>query len=145
MAVLEGLFPGRHFTLDGHLVGSIGECLAAHYYGLTLLPASARAHDATCAAGEVQIKTTQRSTIGIRCEPRHLLVLRLRPDGAFDEVFNGPGSLVWPLVQHKPRPSNGQYQVRLATLSRLMRSVPTACRLSPVHQLPGLAAVPAVH
>lgn len=36
---LETLFPGRNFTLDGHLVGSIGEVLAAHYYELDLLPA----------------------------------------------------------------------------------------------------------
>ncbi|MGQ0721719.1 MAG: DUF6998 domain-containing protein, partial [Candidatus Eiseniibacteriota bacterium] len=34
---LEAAFPGRKFTLDGHLVGSIGEVLAAHRYGLELL------------------------------------------------------------------------------------------------------------
>ena len=26
---LEDMFPGRHFTPDGHLVGSLGECLRA--------------------------------------------------------------------------------------------------------------------
>jgi hypothetical protein len=26
---LEEIFPGRHFTPDGHLVGSLGESLAA--------------------------------------------------------------------------------------------------------------------
>ncbi len=34
---LEALFPGRKFTPDGHLVGSIGEALAAHMFGLDLL------------------------------------------------------------------------------------------------------------
>ena len=43
---LEALFPERRFTLDGHLVGSIGEALAAHQYGLELL-ATAKGHDAT--------------------------------------------------------------------------------------------------
>ena len=33
---LETEFPGRHFTLDGHLVGSIGEVMAAYYYGIEL-------------------------------------------------------------------------------------------------------------
>ena len=33
VAELEAEFPGRHFTLDGHLVGSIGEVMAAYYYG----------------------------------------------------------------------------------------------------------------
>ena len=35
---LETDFPGRHFTLDGHLVGSIGEVAAAYYYGIKLYP-----------------------------------------------------------------------------------------------------------
>lgn len=38
---LESLFSGRHFTPDGHMVGSIGEVLAAHHYSLELYPASA--------------------------------------------------------------------------------------------------------
>lgn len=29
---LEASAPGRHFTPDGHLIGSIGEVLAAAYY-----------------------------------------------------------------------------------------------------------------
>ena len=36
VAELEAEFPGRHFTLDGHLVGSIGEVMAAYYYGIEL-------------------------------------------------------------------------------------------------------------
>lgn len=27
---LEDMFKGRHFTLDGHLVGSIGEVIGSH-------------------------------------------------------------------------------------------------------------------
>ena len=33
---LEDLFPGRHYTPDGHMIGSIGEALAASYYDLEL-------------------------------------------------------------------------------------------------------------
>lgn len=33
---LEELFPGRHYTPDGHMIGSIGEALAASYYNLEL-------------------------------------------------------------------------------------------------------------
>ena len=36
-AELEEKYPGRRFTPDGHLVGSIGEVYAAEKYGLTLL------------------------------------------------------------------------------------------------------------
>jgi hypothetical protein len=39
-AELEALYPGRKFTPDGHLVGSIGEVIAAEALGLTLYPMS---------------------------------------------------------------------------------------------------------
>lgn len=42
---LEDDFPGRHFTLDGHLVGSIGEVMAAYYYGIELYKASEKGYD----------------------------------------------------------------------------------------------------
>lgn len=34
---LEGMFEGRYFTPDGHMVGSLGEVLVSYYYGLELL------------------------------------------------------------------------------------------------------------
>ena len=65
-------------------------------------------------------------------EPEHLLVVRLNRDGTFTEEYNGPGALVWALVSHKPRPKNGQYQVALSTLRRLMKSVTAEYRLERV-------------
>jgi len=41
VAELESIFPGRPFTPDGHMVGSIGECLVADAYDLELMPPSA--------------------------------------------------------------------------------------------------------
>lgn len=40
---LEAPFPGRKFTLDGHLIGSISEVIAASMFDLTLNPASTMA------------------------------------------------------------------------------------------------------
>lgn len=126
---LEAMFPGRHFTPDGHLVGSLGEALAAFHYGLELSEASARCHDGTCGAISVQVKATQRDRIAMSSRPEHLLVLRLHRDGTFVEEYNGPGSPVWMLVSHKPLPKNGQYQVSLASLRRLMKTVSIESRL----------------
>ena len=57
---LEQLFPGRHYTPDRHMIGSIGEALAACCYGLALFEASAETHDAKAPDGRlVQIKATQ--------------------------------------------------------------------------------------
>jgi len=126
---LEAMFPGRHFTPDGHLVGSLGEALAAYHYGIELSGASTQCHDGTCGGKSVQVKATQGDRIALSSEPEHLLVLRLLRDGNFVEEYNGPGSLVWSLVSHKPRPKNGQYQVSLSTLRRIMKSVSANERL----------------
>ena len=128
VAELEDLFPGRKFTPDGHLVGSIGEVLAAHLYELKLLPASAERHDARARDGRhVQIKATQSRSVGLRSEPEVLLVLKLNPDGSVDEVFNGPGSLVW--AHAGKLQSNGQRSIGIARLRKLMSEVPVGSRL----------------
>ena len=127
---LELMFPGRHFTPDGHMVGSIGEALAAFYYGLELFAASAEGHDGKVDDRLVQVKATQAKMISISSEPEFLLVLKIARDGSFKEIYNGPGGIVWALVSHKPRPKNGQYQVSLSMLTRLMGSVPETMRIS---------------
>jgi hypothetical protein len=64
VAELERLYPGRKFTPDGHLVGSIGEVIAAEHFGLKLLALSHPGHDATDADGRlVQIKLTAGASI----------------------------------------------------------------------------------
>ena len=78
---LEAMFPGRYFTPDGHLVGSLGECLAAYHYGLELLPASSQGADALVEGVRVEIKATQGSRVALRSCPEHLLVLKLEPRG----------------------------------------------------------------
>ncbi len=88
---------GRHFTLDGHLLGSIGEVYAAERYGLSLLESSAKRHDAVTGDGRlVQIKVTQsrakKKAIPLSHEPDYLLVLVVDEGGQFEEVYNGPGS-----------------------------------------------------
>ena len=118
---LEAAAPGRHFALDGHLVGSIGEAVAAARYGLELTTASTKDVDAHHKASgrSVEIKATvEGKRISLRgMEPRadHLLVLRINGDGSASEVFNGPAAPVWAAAGRMQ--SNGQ---RVLSLSRLM-------------------------
>lgn len=120
---LEKMFPGRHFTPDGHLVGSIGEALAAYYYDLDLLPASSKGEDAKWKGLSVEIKATQGTSIAVRHPPELLLVLKLHPDGTWTEIYNGPGDVVWSPLISKKKPSNGQFPVSLNTLRKLMLSI----------------------
>ena len=127
VAELEGLYPGRKFTPDGHLVGSLGEVIAAHDYGLELLEASAETHDARKDGKLIQIKATQGKSVAFYGKPDHLLVLKLRKDGSTEEVYNGPGALAWNNTG-KPQ-KNGQRSITLSKLHALMASVPAALRI----------------
>mgnify|MGYP000988314226 CR=1 FL=1 len=127
---LETMFPGRYFTPDGHMVGSIGECLVADAYDLELMTASNKGYDAISKSGKcVEIKATQSNSVAFRSEPEHTIIIKILPDGTFLEVYNGPGSLIWSLFNGKPLPSNGQYQISLSKLKKLNQMVSADVRL----------------
>jgi hypothetical protein len=115
---LEQMFPGRKFTLDGHLVGSIGEVVAAYIFDLNLNPASTLGHDARSQDGRnVEIKLTQGRGVAIRHEPEHLIVLHRPKGGPMRIVYNGPGGPVWSAAGAMQK--NGQRPISLARLERL--------------------------
>ncbi|WP_447928644.1 DUF6998 domain-containing protein [Vreelandella sp. EE27] len=129
---LQAMFPGRHFTPDGHMVGSLGECLVADAYNLALRAASNKGHDAVTETGlEVEIKATQFNSVGFRGQPQHAIIIKILRDGTFEEVYNGPGRVVWEQFQGKRLPSNGQFQVSLNKLRQLDQSVAPADRVLP--------------
>ena len=109
---------GRKFTPDGHMVGSIGEIVAAYTFGLQLLPASTEGHDAKSQAGKlVQIKLTGGNTsIGLYSKPKHLIVLQV-VDEIFKLVYNGPGTTAWKHCGKLQK--NGQRRISLSTLEEL--------------------------
>src|SRR5690606_3117216 len=114
---------------DGHLVGSIGEVLAAARYGLSLLPHSAHGHDATDGSGRrIQIKATQGRSVALSSEPDFLIVLALQRDGSVIEIYNGPGREPW--ARRGKMGKNGQASIGLARLSELNRSVPDADKIA---------------
>jgi hypothetical protein len=127
---LEAMFPGRHFTPDGHMVGSLGEALVADAYNLELKTASNKGYDAVTETGvEVEIKSTQASHVAFRSRPQHTIIIKIWPDGTFDEIYNGPGGLVWEQFKNKRRPSNGQFQISVNKLAQLNESVAQADRV----------------
>ena len=119
---LETIYPGRKFTIDGHLVGSIGEVIVAEHYDLELLPNSAETHDAVSKDGKrIQIKATQKDRIAISSEPDYLIVIKILPDGSWAELYNGPGKCAWSNACKVQK--NGQRPISLAKLKMLMVTV----------------------
>ena len=67
IAELEAAAPGRHFTPDGHLIGSIGEVIAADRYGLTLTTASTKESTPLTPRGEPLKSSAPAKTKALPC------------------------------------------------------------------------------
>lgn len=133
VAQLEAEFPGRHFTLDGHLVGSIGEVMAAYYYGIELYAASTEIHDGEVDGKKVQIKISQQDNIVINHEPNYLIVLYLNRNGNIYEVYNGPGKLPWESASKRDRHNNKH--MRVNKLMELDKAVDECKRITQINHI----------
>ncbi len=92
---LRETFPHRAFTIDGRLVGDIGEIIAEIDYDLVLDDVQRPGHDAVTRDGrEVQIKATFKDTLTFKTVPDLYLGFRLYRDGSYEEVYNGPGARI---------------------------------------------------
>src|SRR5262245_56365203 len=93
---LKAAFPNRSFTIDGRLVGDIGEVIAALEYDIVLHEIIQPDHDATTSDGRnVQIKATFKDSLTFRTVPDYYLGFKLHPDGRHEEVYNGPGKVIY--------------------------------------------------
>lgn len=126
---LQTIFPGRKFTLDGHLVGSIGEVMAAYMFGLELLPNSSPIHDAVTSEGrKIQIKLTQSTKgVALRAQPDFLLVLCLTPERRVEIIYNGKGEAPW--LHAGDMQKNGQRQISLKRLREIDAHVQSRDRI----------------
>ena len=130
---LELMFPSRHFTPDGHMVGSIGECLVADAYGLELKTASNKGFDALSKDGkQIEIKATQSGRVAFRSCPEFAIIIKIHKDGTFRECYNGPGSIIWEVFTGREMPSNGQYQISINKVKQLQKDVPVTMRIKPI-------------
>lgn len=132
---LEDMFKGRHFTLDGHLVGSIGEVMAAYYYGISLYEASTPVHDGKSPDGrEVQIKMTQGDSILIGDAPDYLIALHMdRETGDIEEIYNGPGDVPFTKAYHYQK-HNNRY-MRVSMLYEEDKKVAESERIPMLHKI----------
>jgi len=107
---------GRKFTLDGHLFGSIGEVYAANKFNLTLEKSSKEGYDALDKDGnQIQIKVTQKNSVGLRKKSQKLLVLKLNKQTLdFEIKYFGDGAEPW----DKANAVNSAGQ-RIITLTKL--------------------------
>ena len=118
---LEAAYPKRKFTPDGHLVGSIGEVVAAEALGLTLHQSSHPVHDAYDENGQVQIKMTAGQKVAMYGTCERLVVLRVISPQEAEIIYDGPGEPAWTSAGKMGK--NGQRAISLSKLRLLVSKI----------------------
>ena len=116
---LRVAYPKKAFTLDGRLVGDIGEVLVEDAYDLELYENVKARYDAECSDGrKVQIKATMKETLTFPADhvPDYYLGVKIHPDGSFTEIFNGPGKIAGEAIKNRTTPKTNLHSIAVATL-----------------------------
>jgi|SRR6056297_2837280 len=125
----------KQFTLDGRLVGDIGEALCSEFYDIQLLPGLEKHYDAKTSDGlKVQIKTTMKDSLTFPADnvPDHYLGVKVHNDGELEEIFNGPGKLIkeQALNNRTTIPKNHLYSISIKKLKAINETVPDSKRIN---------------
>src|SRR5665213_2282105 len=115
---------GRKFTIDGRLVGDIGEIIAEREFEITLDEKSRKGHDAKTFDGrDVQVKATFGKSLTFTTEPVRYLGFNLEIDGRHRVVFNGPGHVIRSAFAHRKGIGEKQLSFSISKLEELFADV----------------------
>ncbi|GAA0833394.1 hypothetical protein GCM10009112_21780 [Marinomonas arenicola] len=99
---LKEALPAKEFTIDGRLVGDIGEAIVQRDYDITLYEYLAKDYDGETSDGrKVQIKATFKESLTFKKVPDYYLGIKIHEDGSYEEIFNGPGSVIASEYSHR--------------------------------------------
>jgi hypothetical protein len=137
---LTTAFKHRNFTIDGRLVGDIGEVLAEMDFDLRLFckatgpwgdPAHRKGHDGLTSGGRrVDVKATFKRHFAFTNQPDYCLALKLSPSGSYEVIYNGPGRLIWKQQSHRKDIGKKQLSFSLKDLKTLSKGVPKGDKIA---------------
>lgn len=129
---LHQRYPKKKFTLDGHLVGDLGEILVEQNYELELFDGLEKHHDAITHDGrKVQIKTTMKNSLTFPYDhtPDFYLGIKVLSDGTYKEIFNGTGEVARRGIQNRKPSKTNLHSISLSALRALNKDVPEELRV----------------
>jgi hypothetical protein len=131
IGILQTEFAHRQFTIDGRLVGDIGEIIAAAEFDIQLDGVSRAVHDGRTSDGRgVQIKATFQDQLTFKTTPELYLGLKLFRNGSHEVVFNGPGKVIFDHYAHRVGIGVSLLRFPNSVLKRLSAVVPEALRVT---------------
>lgn len=131
---LNGQYPHKEFTLDGRLVGDLGEIVVEENYRVELYDKVVQKYDAVSEDDkkEVQIKTTMKGSVWYPRDyhPERFLAIELKENGDFVELYNGDTKPFEDYIKTRKRnPSYNYYTVTKGKLLELNDLVDDATRI----------------
>jgi uncharacterized protein DUF6998 len=130
IGILQSEFSNRKFTIDGRLVGDIGEIVAATEFDITLDDVGRPAYDAkTSDMRDIQIKATFQEQLTFRTIPILYLGIKLFRDGGHEIVFNGPGQIIYDRYAHRQGIGKDLLSFPVSVLRQLSANVPDNQRI----------------
>lgn len=117
----------KKFTLDGKLVGDIGEVLVAEHYGITLYGDNVAVYDGYVTNDtnkHVQIKSSFNNYFyfpnEVKNMPDYFIAININRNGTFEEIFNGRGEIIFKyLLSHLPTERKYPYRLSLKRLQEI--------------------------
>ncbi|WP_250493784.1 hypothetical protein [Caballeronia sp. GAWG1-1] len=129
--LLRVQFPHRRFTIDGRLVGDIGEIIAELLYDVKLDEVSEPCHDGVTSSGRrVQVKASFQDHLTFGKTPDYMLGLKLNYDGTFEEIYNGPGAIVRQRYEHRKHVGEKLLSFPMSELRKLSSDVAPQDRIA---------------
>jgi len=129
---LNSIFADIHFVPVQIRATPIAQAWAAYLYGLTVWDADfyTDLNAMTQDGAEVRVEavTAEDDDIGLLNVGKYLAVLQIGEDGSQQEIFNGPGALVWPHA-YEGGIREPARAISISTLKELAERVPQNLRL----------------
>ncbi|HLW06868.1 MAG TPA: hypothetical protein VKY45_04835 [Marinilabiliaceae bacterium] len=138
---LKESFPSKNdgFTLDGRLVGDIGEVVAEHLFQIKLHEGVTKYYDAVALYDEnirIQIKATFKNSLTYNHNPDYYIGIKLYEDGGFKVVYNGPGRYIKPHYGHRKGFGEKLLSFPISKLAKISRDISPNERIQSNADLP---------
>ena len=129
---LHERYPQKKFTLDGRLVGDIGEILVSLDYDIQLFDGLEKHHDGISSDGrKVQIKTAMKGALTFPCDhvPDYYLGIKVFDDGTYEEIYNGDGNSIAESLKNRKNSKTNLHSISIHSLKKLNELVLSESRI----------------
>ena len=127
---LKDALPSKEFTIDGRLVGDIGEAIIQRDYELTLYEGQEKDYDGETPDGKkVQIKATFKNSLTFKKVPDYYIGIKIFEDGTYKEIFNGCGKVIQEQYGHRKGFGKTLLSFPNKKLSELSKNLPNEQRI----------------